>query len=59
METSSFRELDGGWRERLAWLHDDYFYRRQVLPTSFNLSLFQFPPVDPACPPSLVEHCLL
>lgn len=31
METSSFRELDGGWRDRLAWLHDDYFYSRQVL----------------------------
>jgi hypothetical protein len=30
MDTSSFRELDGGWRDRLAWLHDDYFYRRQV-----------------------------
>jgi hypothetical protein len=30
MDTSSFRELDGGWRARLAWLHDDYFYRRQV-----------------------------
>lgn len=31
METSSWRELDGGasWRERLLWLHDDYFYRRQ------------------------------
>lgn len=30
MDTSSFRELDGGWRDRLAWLHDDCFYRRQV-----------------------------
>lgn len=30
MDTSSFRELDAGWRDRLAWLHDDYFYRRQV-----------------------------
>ena len=31
MDTSSWRELDGGpsWRERLVWLHDDYFYRRQ------------------------------
>ena len=30
-DTSSWRELDGGssWRERLAALHDDYFYVRQ------------------------------
>ena len=29
MDTSSWRELDAGWRDRLAWLHDDYFFRRQ------------------------------
>jgi len=29
IDTSSWRELDAGWRDRLAWLHDDYFFRRQ------------------------------
>mmetsp|Transcript_13105 Transcript_13105/g.39668 ORF Transcript_13105/g.39668 Transcript_13105/m.39668 type:complete len:1026 (-) Transcript_13105:2008-5085(-) len=28
-DTSSFRELESGWRDRLQWLHDDYFFRRQ------------------------------
>ncbi len=30
MQTTSFKELDPKWREALSWLHDDYFYRRQV-----------------------------
>lgn len=29
-DTSSFRELEAGWQDRLQWLHDDYYYRRQV-----------------------------
>ena len=29
MDTSSWRELDAGWRDRLVWLHDDYYFRRQ------------------------------
>lgn len=28
-ECSSWKELPLGWRDRLLWLHDDYFYRRQ------------------------------
>ena len=27
--TSSFSELPDGWRDALAWLHDDYYYGRQ------------------------------
>jgi hypothetical protein len=29
MDTSSWRELDAGWRDRMVWLHDDYYFRRQ------------------------------
>ena len=29
MDTASWRELDAGWRDRLVWLHDDYYFRRQ------------------------------
>ena len=27
--TSSFAQLPEGWRNDLAWLHDDYYYGRQ------------------------------
>ncbi|GFH23191.1 uncharacterized protein HaLaN_20769, partial [Haematococcus lacustris] len=29
MSSTSYKECDAGWKSALAWLHDDYYYRRQ------------------------------
>ncbi len=31
MGSSSYKELDGSWREALAQLHDDYYFRCVVI----------------------------
>ncbi|KAK9847329.1 hypothetical protein WJX84_006047 [Apatococcus fuscideae] len=28
MDSSSYQALDGGWKQHLTWLHNDYFYHR-------------------------------
>ncbi|KAK9857162.1 hypothetical protein WJX84_012023 [Apatococcus fuscideae] len=28
MDTSSYQAVDGGWKQHLSWLHNDYFYHR-------------------------------